>query len=485
MEMLRKKLGDFYITELIGTGGMSQVFLGINPRTREKRAIKILAKRATSIPAVYARFQREVEIIRRLSHPNIVKILGSGTLEDCYYYMMEYMSGGSLSRRLEKSRMRLNEALPLFTVICRAMAHAHEQGIVHRDLKPANILLSESGVPMVSDFGIAKALDADAAALTRSNEIMGTIAYLAPEQRSNTKRVDRRADIYALGAILYEMLMGFPPLGKFPLPHEMLPDFPDEIEAVLAKCLSFRPDGRYLDARALLSEIEAFEISISARMSGGGTQIRERISKAATASPEDLDRIEGWFQTLRNGTTRERLLVVREMVERVDEREAKAILKLFASEEDKVRWGLIRVFGELKIQDATQMIIAELKNPFHRESAIEALGNIGSEEAFIPIRQFVIDNPHSAMMALVPLARTGGQKAIKYLKSYLSDEMSVVRQAAIKAISAIESTEAIEVLLEHLGREHDDRIRAAIQQSISVLESKLHRAENDVTARLA
>lgn len=483
MDMLRRKIGDFYLVGHIGTGGMSKVYLGMNPRTREKRAVKILAKRASGMPSVYARFLREVEIIRSLCHPNIVKIYDSGTLEDCYYYMMEYMPGGSLAERQAKHKLSLNLVLDIFNHICDAMAHAHDRGIIHRDLKPANILLTADEMPCVSDFGIAKALDGGVAALTRSNEIMGTIAYLAPEQRYSTKRVDRRADVYALGAILYELVMGFPPLGKFPWPRETQPKFPESLQSIMEKCLAINPDQRFMHAGHLMVELEKHQ-------RGGNGRSCNPIPFADPsclehATPANSDRIEGWFQTLRLGTTRERLSIVREMVEVMEPREAKALLKLFAGEEDKVRWGLIRVLGDLKVAAATPMILTELKNPYHRECAIEALGNIGSEEAFVPIRDFLLGNPDSANIALLPLARTGRQKSLKYLRQYLSSDMAVVRMAAVRAIAAVEVCESLDILKSHLPRECDEKIRQTVQLSACGLEAALAEKETLVTAKPA
>jgi hypothetical protein len=466
--MLRRKIEEFYLVEHLGSGGMSEVYLGLNPRTREKRAVKILTRRATASPSGYARFLREVEIIRKLTHPRIVRILASGTYDDCYYYMMDYMSGGSLARHLRRGRMLLDEALDLFAAICEGVAYAHEKGVIHRDLKPGNILLDANGAPSVSDFGIAKLLDGNRTALTRSNEVMGTIAYLAPEQRWSSKKVDRKADVYSLGAVFYEMLMGFPPLGNFPWPGEAQPGFPPRVEALLKKSLSLDAEARYPHAGALIREIKNLQ-------SDSGREPPRKGKDAA--EPErwnpKSDRIEAWFRILRTGTSRERLNVVREMVEQVEPREANAMLKLFAGEEERVRWGLIRVFGELRIAAATPMLLAELKNPFHRECAIEALGKIGAHDAFKPIRDYVERNPESALIAFAPLARTGGEKAIKYLRRYLSDDMATRRQGAVRALALICSKESLQLLREQLTRERDDRVRSTVIQSIRSLEGRI------------
>jgi serine/threonine protein kinase len=476
MSMLRKKIGSFYLVEQIGAGGMSEVFLGINPKTREKRAFKILGKCASLSPATYARFLREVDIIRGLEHPGIIRILDNGVLEECYYYSMEFMPGGNLSRRMKRGKMARGAALKLFVPICNAMTYAHEGGVIHRDLKPSNILLNKCGDPVISDFGIAKMLNYEKTTLTQSGEILGTIAYLAPEQRFSSKKVNRRADVYALGAILYEMLMGFPPLGKFPRPLEIYPDFPESLQSILEKCLATGPEDRYEHAGYLQAELEKYSdlgckaVSLNHSVS---TNVKKafKIVDDGEAPPIKSDRIESWFQVLRTGTTRERLGIVREIVEQISAAEAKAIVKIYPEEGDRVRWGLIRVLGELKIEAAIPLIVSDLRNSFHSECAIEALGKIGSEEAFIEIREYVREHPESAIIALLPLAKTGKKRAVRYLQHYLNNEMAVLRQAAVDALATIASAESLQALKEQLFVERDDRVRSSLFQAVHSLQA--------------
>jgi hypothetical protein len=478
--MLRKKIGDFYLVEHLGSGGMSDVYLAVSPRTREKRAFKIVTKRASAAPTCYARFLREVEIVRRLEHPNIVSIYESGEINDFYYYGMEYMPGGNLARRLGKKKIPLPEAIHLVCNICAAMAYAHEKGIIHRDIKPANILLDAAGTPKVADFGIAKIIEEGRETLTRSGEILGTIAYLAPEQRFDTKRVDRRADIFALGAILYEMIMGFPPLGNFPWPREIQPDFPDSVQCILEKCLALNPIDRFKEAGILLIELEECrKTNVENRIVPGMNRTPSALAKhQITAFQPMTDRIEHWFLTLRSGTTRERLAVVREMVDTMEPREASAIIKLYAGEGERVRWGLMRALGDLKITAATPLLLNELKNPFHAECAVEALGKIGADDAFDSIREYVDKNPDSALVALVPMALTGKRRAVEYLKSYLKHEMAIVRQCAVRALAMITCDECLQILKDHLSYEMDDKIRSTLNHFILSLERDLSSSAN-------
>jgi hypothetical protein len=484
MSMLRKKIGDFYLIDRIGAGGMSEVFLGLNPKSREKRAFKILGKSATLWPSAYARFLREVEIIRSLSHPGIIRIFENGVLDECYYYSMEYMPGGNLTRLLQKGKISTDTAVQFFLCICDAMAYAHDKGVIHRDLKPANILHKSDGKLVISDFGIAKNMDLDHPPLTLSGEILGTIAYLAPEQRFNTKKVNQRADIYALGALFYEMLMGFPPLGKFPWPKEIHTNFPEPLQSILEKCLAIDPDARFENAGLLEIELEKCQDIVPRKKREAPSDVTARMQLSLREGfpiPEKTDRIESWFQVLRTGTTRERLSIVREMVDKLEPSEAKAIIKLYPEEGDRVRWGLIKVLGELKIHAATPLILSDLRSPFHTECAIEALGKIGLEESYNALLAYVMEHPESALISLIPLAHTGKKRSVKFLRHFLNDEMSVLRQTAVRALASIGSEECVQALKERLCIECDEKVRIGICQAVHSLEAVIL-PDMDVTA---
>jgi HEAT repeat protein len=197
------------------------------------------------------------------------------------------------------------------------------------------------------------------------------------------------------------------------------------------------------------------------------------IADEVDAPPIKTDRIESWFHVLRTGTTRERLGIVREMVEKLSPAEAKAIVKIYPEEGDRVRWGLIRVLGELRIESAIPLILSDLRNSCHTECAIEALGKIGCEEAFNAIREYASEHPESAIIALIPLAKTGKQKAVKYLQRYLSNEMAVLRQTAVQALASIGTAEAMQILKEQLIVERDEKVRSSLSQAVHSLQAVL------------
>jgi len=471
--MLRRKIGSFYLVERLGCGSTSEVFLAIDPQTREKRVFKIFGKCASIRSSPPARFLRETDIIRRLSHPGIIRIFDIGIVENRCYYAMEYVPKGDLKRLMARGRIPLTAASELFSGICEALAHAHARGIIHRNLKPSNVLINPDGSPVVSDFSIDKAVRPERDLL---RQVLGAIAYQAPEQRFTSQKPSQREDVYALGAILYEMLMGFPPLGKFPWPADVQPDFPEALQAVLHKCLAVEAGRRFEHAVRLRSELaKCGELICGKGLTPAGAFVDKDFAPAGGADSLQLktDRIEAWFRILRTGNARERLAAVRHMIDKIDPAEAKAILKLYSEEEDRVRWGLIRVLGELKIQAATPLILNDLRNPFHTEYALEALGKIGSDEAYNEIREYVVEHPENAVNALIPLARTGKQRSIRNLRRYLRQENAALRQAAVRALAAVACEESLRVLKEHLCDEEDEGVRSSLFEAVNSLQSVL------------
>jgi eukaryotic-like serine/threonine-protein kinase len=204
--------GRYQLGSLLGAGGMARVYVATDRVLERQVAVKVLSSSDAQDPLFVERFRREARAAARLSHPNIVAVFDSGSDADQPFLVMEYVPGQSLAQLLARQgRLAPRRAVELAIQVCAALAAAHAQGLVHRDIKPANVLVSPDGQVHVTDFGIVKA--AAATTLTGTGTVLGTAAYLSPEQAQGGP-VDARSDLYGLGCVLYELLCGSPPFGS-------------------------------------------------------------------------------------------------------------------------------------------------------------------------------------------------------------------------------------------------------------------------------
>src|SRR5512136_429236 len=204
--MLPEKIGRYEVKSELGRGGMAAVYLATDPRFKREVAIKILPPQLLSDPVYRARFEREAQTIAALEHPAIVPVYDFGEEDGQLYLVMRYMPGGSLADKLANGTLLPCEVVHIIARITSALDQVHSRGIIHRDLKPGNILFDQYDEPYLSDFGIAR-LTEGANTLTGS-AILGTPAYMSPEQARGDTDIDGRADLYAVGAILFQMLSG-------------------------------------------------------------------------------------------------------------------------------------------------------------------------------------------------------------------------------------------------------------------------------------
>jgi tetratricopeptide (TPR) repeat protein len=257
----------------LGHGGMGVVYRADQVALKRTVALKVILAGGHAEAEQLARFRGEAEAVARLRHPHIVQIYEVGEYGGLPFFSLEYLEGGSLQQRLNGTPMPAPAAAALLEVLASAMHHAHEEGIVHRDLKPSNILLDRHGLPKIADFGLAKRLD-EAARYTASGAVLGTPSYMAPEQAAgHTAAVGHLADVYALGAILYETLTGRPPfkgatsadtlvqvVAQEPVPPRRLnPQVPRDLETICLKCLRKDPSRRYASARELADDLARFQ----------------------------------------------------------------------------------------------------------------------------------------------------------------------------------------------------------------------------------
>jgi len=244
------------IIELLGMGGMGMVYKARQPRLDRIVALKILPMESQRHPSFAERFGREAKALAKLNHPGIVNIYDFGQTSQYYYFIMEYVDGMNLRHLLHNQPLEPRQALELVTQICTALQFAHDEGVVHRDIKPENILLNKKGQVKIADFGLAKLLGtAPDTALTMSQAAMGTLNYMAPEQRQNAQSVDHRADIYSLGVVFYEMLTGEVPMGRFEPPSKRV-QVDVRLDEVVLKALEREPARRYQHVSEVKTGVE-------------------------------------------------------------------------------------------------------------------------------------------------------------------------------------------------------------------------------------
>lgn len=261
--------GRYTVGQMIGTGGMADVYLGLDTRLDREVAIKVLRRDLAKDPAFVARFRKEALAAGGLNHPGIVAVYDSGEENNSPYIVMELVSGQTLRQKLQAGQLPLSTSLEIIKGILQALDYSHNKGIIHRDIKPSNIMITDSGDIKVMDFGIARATDDIGATLTNTWNVVGTAQYLSPEQATG-EMADGRSDLYSLGCLMYELLTGQPPFtGDTPVSvayqhvsspltpaSQINPTLDLNLDRMLEVVLAKDPNNRYQDAAAMLEDLE-------------------------------------------------------------------------------------------------------------------------------------------------------------------------------------------------------------------------------------
>ncbi|MEM8858489.1 MAG: serine/threonine-protein kinase [Chloroflexota bacterium] len=321
-----QKVDQYVLEDQIATGGMGQVFLAYQESMNRQVAIKFLPEVDSDNPDTVARFEREVFMVTRLEHPHIVPVYGFGSEYGMPFIVMRHMSGGTLREYFQQGKLNLERILKVVDQIVIALDYAHEQGIIHRDLKPSNIFLDERQNAYLADFGLAKPVSGSYD-LTRTDEgISGTPEYMSPEQVRGMK-LDGRTDIYSLGIIVFQLLVGHPPFSgqnpmetvlkqisdSVPSVSALQPDLPREIDQVFYKVLSKEVDERYQTGREFAADLNKILFPVRLTwvpyISDGVPEITkenntipadggERTEKGVTADKEDIEQDDPTVKTI-------------------------------------------------------------------------------------------------------------------------------------------------------------------------------------------
>jgi serine/threonine protein kinase/tetratricopeptide (TPR) repeat protein len=295
------RIGPYEVVREVGRGGMATVYLAEDPRHNRSVAVKLLHVDASSLVGS-DRFRREIEVLAQLQHPHILPLYDSGESNGRLYYVMPYVSGETLRDRIARvGPLPLDDVRRLTTDVAKALDYAHRHNIVHRDVKPANILVDDEHA-MVADFGIAhlEPEGEETGQLTATGIVIGTPAYMSPEQAAGSRELDARSDIYSLGCVVYEMLAGEPPF-RAPKAHQVLakhmseaapsvraarPSLPDPVDAVLRQAMAKAPEDRFASAREFM---QALDEAIGDHVISSGSRAR------AVATPNAPARLWRWL----------------------------------------------------------------------------------------------------------------------------------------------------------------------------------------------
>ncbi len=244
----KPEIPDYEITSKIGEGGIAEIFKARQISLNRDVAIKVLFADLTNDEDIVRRFDQESFTIARLNHPNIVHVIDRGKDGDRYYFIMEFVDGISFKDMILSDKYTFQNKMKIIIGVLKGLDYAHKNGVIHRDIKPANILIDREGNPLVADFGIAQIVNKTDQESTSTDIIMGTLAYMSPEQKLSSANVNLTTDIYSVGVMIYEILTGQKPHGRFKLPSEIDPKYNRAFDDIINRCLAQSPSDRFQSA---------------------------------------------------------------------------------------------------------------------------------------------------------------------------------------------------------------------------------------------
>ncbi len=324
-------LGDYKLVSKIGEGGIAEIFKAIQMSLNREVAVKVLSSRMSSDPEIVRRFDRESITIAKLNHPNIVQVIDRGSSQGRYYFVMEYVEGASFKEIVCSNDVPLVTRIEIIINTLKGLDYAHKNGVIHRDIKPANILVDLQGNAKVADFGIAHLMSTPAIDATSSDIIMGTMAYMSPEQKLSSANVDCTTDIYAVGVMLYETLLGEKPLGNFKLPSQVKPELPAAFDTIIERCLAPKAKDRFqtaVEAKDALLEIVSNQSEKKSDKKITSVQGIEAITGACRYLDTIRENSYGATYLVENTQTKKLIIIKRYNVEDLGIKEAKILSHL-------------------------------------------------------------------------------------------------------------------------------------------------------------
>lgn len=369
------KIKGYSVANKVGTGGMADVYKAISISDNRDVAIKVLKSESIYNNDMVKRFLREGSILSKLSHPNIVKYIDSGKFNEVYYIITEFLENGNILSTVNYDfEFKISVAFDL----CDALFFAHRANVVHRDLKPSNILMNSINTPKITDFGIASLLNSDWTQLTKTDMVIGTIAYMSPEQQFRPHHVNHRTDIYSMGAILYQYFTGREAVGRFPLPTELIPSFPKKLEQVILKCMDYDPAQRFATAGEIAESLYPF---LGEKIELPPVTLFGEEKETVSIKDDFSDRITPGLQALKSKYVQEQLDGELKLKNSLKKEDIPRLYSVLKTEDNRVRWVLLDIIGELGDESAVSHIINFINIHQLTPYVIKALGKIKGQKS--------------------------------------------------------------------------------------------------------
>ncbi len=441
----------------IGKGGMATVILAKHLELNSLVAVKILNQDAMIDREYIQRFYREARITASLNHPNIVRVIESNFSGGDFYIVTEYINGGDLTPVIYSPQLPLKKKLWIMSKVVNGLGYAHGKGIVHRDIKPSNILMTQAFEPKLCDFGISTMLMGPESRLTQTNQLMGTMDYISPEQREDAKNVDFRTDLFSIGVILYKMATGRKPFGAFKRPIEIDKQVPPELDKLIMKCLQPDPSDRYRNTgnlhQALLQLIKSLDDSIK----DPPMRSKNKVIDSTIISDKDFDNL---IHQLKQGPLSEKLKAKSLFLQKVHQKHKNRLIELLADAEGILKEVLIESMGILKFTESCDILIELLNDSYYNKFAAKAIGDIGCSNGEASLLRLLNSDTESAYIAIKPLGMLNSKKSIKGIRKFMNHPLHWIRAQVVESLGMIRDDSVLTVLEKMSNGDPDSDVRA-------------------------
>ena len=452
------RIHGFETGPIIASGGTADVYEGVREKDRTKVAIKVLNEKFSKDPSIKQRLLREAKILGQVKHRSLVQIFQYGSQGERLYMVMEYLGGGSLE---SYEKLTPRHRLKTMIQICDGVRFIHSLGIIHRDLKPSNILFGDDGLPRLVDFGISLFSNEDFTRLTHTHLIMGTLAYMSPEQQTSPQNVDQLSDIYSIGVILYELFTHHKPVGRFRDPSELIKGFPRKLETCILKCLEVAPKKRYADASLLQKEL----ISI---WEEGLFLENEENEKLLTYD----ERVGIWIHQWKHGSSREKMEAKKSIYDNVQPEDFNALVDLIRNGDDNLRLAVFPALGKLENPESLNLLLEFMGNPLFTRDICDALGRLRNPAALPALIQLAKRRNAFSDAALLPIGKLGDERHLKTIIPFLKSKEPSERKEAVRALATPKAVKFLKILKKTMQAEQDFDIRNLLYALINRLEQK-------------